>query len=84
MFLVTFDHLDGCEMILEGHGFNPETADTAFRLYDDDGILYYSGILTDDEFGDAQILALIWGRQDAGCTTIKVSSGDGKWEQVIG
>ena len=84
MFQVTFDHLEGKEMILEGHGFNPETAHTAFRLYDGDGILYFSGLLTDDDECVAQSYALGWAMADSGCTTIKVSSGDGIWTQEIG
>jgi len=55
-----------------------------FRLYDDDGELYYSGWLLDD---DGELLVqqwvLAWGMAYAGCTTIKVFK-NGKWVQEIG
>jgi hypothetical protein len=66
-------------------GWDSETdslATTKFRLYDDDGILYYEGRLIDDEWGDSQDWALEWGKYDAGCTTIKVLIGR-KWKQEI-
>lgn len=58
-------------------------ATTKFRLYDDDGNLYYQGRLCDGDYADSQFDALRWGEAFAGCTTIKVQR-DGKWEQDIG
>lgn len=43
-----------------------------FRLYDDDGILYYEGVLDDDDQALNQMDVLKWGANHAGCTTIKV------------
>lgn len=83
MFMVTHNHLDDCALIIEGHGFNADTATTKFRLYDDDGIIYYSGVLTDDDYANAQDYALQWGQYDSGCTTVKVLR-DGRWVQDIG
>jgi hypothetical protein len=54
-----------------------------FRLYDDDGELYYEGELHDDEDCMNQSSAQLWGEKDAGCTTIKVLR-DGEWVQEIG
>ncbi len=56
-----------------------------FRLYDDDGELYYQGMLNDDDECENQMAALAWGEADSGCTTIKVWRWKtGKWEQEIG
>jgi hypothetical protein len=54
-----------------------------FRLYDDDGELYYEGILHDDEECLNQSAALRWAEGDAGCTTIKVLRNN-EWELEIG
>jgi hypothetical protein len=55
----------------------------AFRAYDDDGELYYEGVLHDDDEALNQQAALGYCRNDAGCTTIKVKR-QGKWVQDIG
>lgn len=54
-----------------------------FRMYDDDGELYYEGQLSDDPDCENQSAALRWGEADAGCTTIKVLR-NGEWVQEIG
>lgn len=54
-----------------------------FKLYDDDGELYFEGVLDDDDECVNQTAALRWGESDAGCTTIKVKR-DGEWVQEIG
>lgn len=54
-----------------------------FRLYDDDGELYYEGVLHDDDECLNQEAALSFGATDAGCTTIKVKRA-GVWTQEIG
>jgi hypothetical protein len=54
-----------------------------FRLYDDDGELYYEGILDDDEDCTNQLAALTWAEGDSGCTLIKVKRGD-EWKIEIG
>lgn len=54
-----------------------------FRLYDDDGELYYSGWLKDDSWAMVQQFVLAWAMADSGCTTITVKR-DGKWVQEIG
>lgn len=58
----------------------------AFRLYDDDGELYYEGVFGDaeDDNGDTQYDAVLnFGEYDAGCTTVKVNRGNA-WVQEIG
>lgn len=54
-----------------------------FRMYDDDGELYYEGVVDDDDECINQSAALRFGEADAGCTTIKVKR-DGEWKQEIG
>lgn len=54
-----------------------------FRMYDDDGELYYEGLLDDDDECVNQIAALRFGEADAGCTTIRVKR-NGEWVQEIG
>lgn len=54
-----------------------------FRLYDDDGELYYEGSCHDDDECLNQEAALRWAEGYAGCTTIKVLR-NGAWTQEIG
>lgn len=79
-WVITKDHING---------FDPDTDSlsdrvkeiikdgTAFRLYDDDGELYYEGrfLMTDDHTG---FEPLDWGANNAGCTEIKLFE-NGKW-----
>lgn len=62
-----------------------------FRLYDDDGELYYEGRCHDDDECLNQSAALSWAEGDSGCTTIQVLRMVGengakvsKWVQEIG
>lgn len=54
-----------------------------FRLFDDDGVLCYEGVLTDDEECTNQTAALRWGEGNGGCTLIEVKR-DGSWVAEIG
>ncbi len=98
MIRVTHDHLDDVAMdetieraplyvmeaMLGVTGEIPHDGKTVkFQMYDDDGELYYSGELTDDDECENQLAALRWGETMAGCSTIKVRRGNG-WEQEIG
>ena len=57
---------------------NPEKADRiSFRMYDDDGELYFTGECTDQCF-----CPLDWGRADSGATEIKYQQPDGEWETL--
>lgn len=57
---------------------------TRFRLKDDDGEIYYSGWLYDDPDCVMQQILLLWGMNDAGCTTIEVLDNEtGEWKQEI-
>lgn len=54
-----------------------------FKMFDDDGELYYEGRLTDDPDCENQSAALRFGEADAGCTLIIVER-NGEWVQEIG
>ncbi len=55
---------------------------THFRMFDDDGVHYYSGYWVPR--GDATEFEPLdcFGRPNAGCTTIKVRGGDGSYSSV--
>jgi hypothetical protein len=76
--------LFGIEKIMGEDPSLPRTDLTmiAFRLYDDDGELYYQGRLHDDDECINQAAALRFGEADAGCTRIEVRR-DGEWVQEI-
>lgn len=90
---ITKDHLvDGTDLYAgvsgrDGVGQNLDGLKTsttiAFRIYDDDGVLYYSGRLVDDDDCESQSDALAFATYDAGATTIKVRRGN-QWVQDIG
>ena len=82
--IITKDHLDG-----ENNGRKIKLSEhenltrKRFKLYDDDNVLYYSGYFFDDEMCDNQDDLLTWGRNDSGCTLIKVVVGKGAFEVEI-
>lgn len=99
MIHVTRDHLDGVAMderIVDAPlyglerlmGIDPALPTDGlptvrFKLFDDDGELYYSGVLSDDDECENQIAALRWGETMAGCAIVKVKR-DGEYVQEIG
>lgn len=90
MWKVTWDHLDHKKVTdveggitVDGDPLPDEGTVIKFRMFDDDGELYFSGELTDDDECVNQVSALSWGTWDSGCTTIKVER-NGVWEQDIG
>jgi len=95
---VTRDHFDkkdvdikieamplyGIERLLgEDDSIPTDGPETKFRLYDDDGELMASGVLTNDDECENQSAALRWGESMFGCTYIEVYL-DGGWTQEIG
>lgn len=54
-----------------------------WRLYDDDGELYYEGWLYEDDEAIIEQAVLDWGMHDSGCTEIQVKR-NGKWVTEIG
>lgn len=52
-----------------------------FRLYDDDGIMYYEG-RSDDRDSEAAFLPLDWAMAHAGCTRIDYLQDNGAWETL--
>lgn len=55
-----------------------------FRLYDDDGVLYYSGRCDDPQkFEESKALApLNYGMADAGCTRMDYRKPGGGWQTL--
>lgn len=53
-----------------------------FRCLDDDGKIYYEGLLKDNEFCDGQSHVLDFSIYDAGCTIVQVKR-NGQWKQEI-
>ena len=50
-----------------------------FKMYDDDGNLYYEGrCLSNDHFGPMDD----FGEENAGCTEIRYRQDNGKWETL--
>lgn len=52
-----------------------------FRLYDDDGELYYEGRCNDRE-SEKAFFPLDWASFDSGCTRIDYLQDNGKWETL--
>ena len=73
-WVITKDHLDGNEAGIKGPS-NCQCGNTInpahFSMYDDDGILYYDGVI----FGDYTGLEPLddFGMPNAGCTSINVN-----------
>ena len=80
-FVITEDHIDTDAVTPVPPCFRPKG--TKFRLYDDDGILYYTGYAA-DEVG-ALVDAWEWGAAYAGATYQEILvEGTGNWEISIG
>lgn len=64
--------------------FKAEMTDE-FRLYDDDGNLYYEGLCLDldDQEGDSAFQPLDWAMNDAGCTRMDYrKKGQVEWKTL--
>ena len=86
MWKIDRDYLGGetSRVGIKTANFDPKADNLIrFRCKDDDGNIYYGGVLSDDDRALAQDSALNWCRNDAGCTTIEVKR-DGVWVQEIG
>lgn len=83
MFRITKDHIGAGREGVEGQTRIADEVEGSyrFRLYDDDGELYYEGIAT--SWNDCE-LAHDFGRIDAGCTYSEVAEADGPFQPFIG
>ena len=63
-----------------GKGNGQNVKGDKFRLYDDDGNLYYQGVMYDDGSEVQAFAPLQWGAYDAGCTTMRVQNARGGWD----
>lgn len=77
---ITYDHLDD-RACLFGDGSFEDKRKFAFRLYDDDGILYLSGVSTDRDSEEA-FEPLDFAEGAYGCTRIDYLQDDGEWETL--
>ena len=88
-WIITVDHIeDGARV----ETFGPRTTElardeiidhvdaTPFRMFDDDGILYYEGLMTTPDTDPFAPLDH-FGAPNAGCTMIELKT-DGGWERV--
>jgi hypothetical protein len=83
MFVITQDHLEG--QSLEGPeitALKREGYTKYFRLYDDDGVLYFSGYAHVDLDGEDEFAPLDWGMYDSGCTEIRYRNAQGVLETL--
>lgn len=79
-WVITKDHIGGYQhddLSLSDRAKEIVKKGTPFRLYDDDGELYYEGrfLMTDDHTG---FEPLDWAMANDGCTEIKLFE-NGKW-----
>lgn len=79
-WIITYDHLDERPRLFGSFG-KLDTLRHAFRLYDDDRVLYYSGF-SDDQDSDSAFDPLDWAMADSGCTEIQYRQDDGSWETL--
>lgn len=77
--LYAMERILGIDPTLPGDGLPT----VSFKLFDDDGELYYSGVLSDDDECENQSAALRWGETMAGCAIVKVKR-NGEFVQEIG
>lgn len=55
-----------------GKGRGHDNDGTRFRLFDDDGNLYWEGVMWDDGSESQAFAPLNWAMGDSGCTTMKL------------
>lgn len=77
---ITYDHLEDHACLL-GTGSFKEKRKYAFRLYDDDGNLCFSGVSSDRDSEQA-FEPLDFAEGAYGCTRIDYLQGDGEWETL--
>ena len=87
-WIVTKDHLDNREVTVIGPRGCSLTEDELrkghpFKMFDDDGELYYTGFLVGDKDSEEGLMPLdhYW-TPNAGCTYIQYKTKNGKWETL--
>jgi hypothetical protein len=75
---VTYDHLEGTPVSVQSRGFSDDESDewTEFRMYDDDGELYYSGRM--NQYVDGFEPLDDYGMPNAGATELRYLE-NGTW-----
>ena len=89
-WIITIDHIEGETLDSAVGVVGPSSslhnwekfpnAGEAFKMYDCDGDIYYSGRITGD-YGGFEPLD-DFGTPNAGCATIKYADGEGCWETL--
>lgn len=88
MWKVYYDHTEKKKVNIRSRNFNqeqwgklPKEEKTFFKLYDDDGNLYYDGFTSDiNESEEKAFAPLDWAMAYAGCTTMKYKDRNGQWQ----
>lgn len=82
-WIITYDHIAGCSVLINkpADGRVLPKYKYAFRLYDDDNNLYFSGLATsrDDE---AAFGPLDFAEGAYGCTEIQYRQDNASWETL--
>ena len=79
-WIITYDHIDERPRLFGAFG-KLDGLKYAFRLYDDDGELYYSGF-SDDRDSEAGFDPLDYCMDRYGCTRIDYLQDDENWETL--
>jgi len=74
---ITYDYISEEDHVIR-HKAPDGARGTPFRIYDDDGELYFAGACRLDEPGVTGFEPLSWAQYDAGATEIKYCE-NGKW-----
>ena len=68
-----------CRRYGRGRGHDDGKPGRQFRLYDDDGNLYFEGVVWDDGYEETVFAPLYWGANDSGCTEMRTKDAKGAW-----
>lgn len=82
-WIIEYDHLDECEVRVVSVNYlekNDAELTQKFRIYDDDGVLYYSGRMHPDDQTEQAAFAPLdaYGTPNAGATEMRLWA-NGKW-----
>ena len=86
MWLITKDYIDNDNRTIQSADFNANIFAKAkhvqFKVYDDDGELYYRGLMSEKQFDtcDKVFEPLDWAAYDSGCTAMQYKRLHGNWE----
>ena len=76
MFIINYDHLESRALNVTSMDYDDRELHYSFRLYDDDGVLYFEGRSNSATFDPLDDYGIAFG-----CTEIRYLR-DGVWEQL--